>query len=427
MSWRPAEPDPAGTARASQPYQVLPELTAEEFAALKTDIAARGVLVPVEIDETGAVLDGHHRIRAWHELRSEGLRVPPYPRVVRYLPDEQAKVAHALSLNLARRHLGVSERQAVVQRLRAEGWSLRRIAEALGVVDATVRRDLRGASYDAPGRVVGADGKTYQAARPAPPASIVVATDGQQARAQAALGALGDDAPGRLLVLGRAEEHARRAHLARLGASPAAPAAGSGWDLRCGGFVDALADVEDGSVDAVICDPPYVDEALAVWGQIGAFAARVLRPGRVLACYCGHLRQPEVMAALGEHLSFVWCGATVQRGRSGRFRARRVWVGHRPWLVYSAGVYEPRGWIDDTLASEGRGEKAATDHPWRQALAPFVRLVEMFSLPGELVVDPMVGQGTTGVAALGCGRRFLGCDVDPAAVAMSRARLEELR
>lgn len=408
------------------PYQVLPSLSADEFAALKADIAARGVLVPVEVDETGAVLDGHHRLRAWRELRAEGVRVPPYPRVVRHLGDEQAKVAHAVTLNLARRHLGVTERRDLVRRLRAQGWSLRRIAEALGVADATVRRDLRGAAHDAPATVVGADGKRYGSRRPRPPASIVVATDAQQVRAQAALGTLGDDAPGRLLALGRAEDHARQANLARLRDASAplgAPAVGAGWEVRCGDFRQALGDVADGSVDVVVCDPPYGDDALGLWEPLGAWAARVLRPGRVLVCYCGHLRQPEVMAALAEHLTFVWCGATVEPGRHGRFRARRVWVGHRPWLVYAAGTYEPRGWVDDTLVAEGRGDKAAADHPWRQTLGPFQRLVEMFSSPGELVVDPMVGQGTTAVAAVAAGRRFLGSDVDPAAVAMARARL----
>jgi ParB-like chromosome segregation protein Spo0J len=64
-------------------YQSMPPLSGGEYADLKADIAARGVLVPVEVDERGAVLDGHHRLRAWHELRAAGVNVPDYPRVVR--------------------------------------------------------------------------------------------------------------------------------------------------------------------------------------------------------------------------------------------------------------------------------------------------------------------------------------------------------
>jgi len=136
-------PTSKSAAAVTGPYQLFPGLSAEEFAALKADIAARGVLVPIEFDETGAVLDGHHRLRAWAELRAEGVRVAPYPRVVRQLAGEQEKKAHAVALNLARRHLEPAERRELVSRLRAEGWSLRRIAGTLGV-----RRRFLGADID---------------------------------------------------------------------------------------------------------------------------------------------------------------------------------------------------------------------------------------------------------------------------------------
>jgi len=36
-------------------------MTPAEFEALKADIAERGVVVPIDIDEDGEILDGHHR------------------------------------------------------------------------------------------------------------------------------------------------------------------------------------------------------------------------------------------------------------------------------------------------------------------------------------------------------------------------------
>jgi len=41
-----------------------------------------------------------------------------------------------------------------------------------------------------------------------------------------------------------------------------------------------------------------------------------------------------------------------------------------------------------------------------------LKLVEAFSKSGELVLDPLCGTGTTGIAALQLGRRFLGVDKD---------------
>jgi hypothetical protein len=41
------------------------ELAPEIYEALKADIARNGISVPIEIDENGNILDGHHRYRAW--------------------------------------------------------------------------------------------------------------------------------------------------------------------------------------------------------------------------------------------------------------------------------------------------------------------------------------------------------------------------
>src|SRR5207244_9769036 len=123
---------------------------------------------------------------------------------------------------------------------------------------------------------------------------------------------------------------------------------------------EVLDDLAPASVDAIICDPPYTDEAIPLWSDLGAFAARVLKPGRVLAAYCGHLRQPETMGRLGEHLSFVWCGVTVQPGRHGTMRSRRIWVRHRPWLVDSARRVVPHGRNDRPPDAVGRGGERPT-------------------------------------------------------------------
>jgi hypothetical protein len=65
-----------GQGHATQPYQLLPALSPDEFAALNADIAKHGILVAVELDDHGHLLDGHHRVRAWQELHAEGIRVP---------------------------------------------------------------------------------------------------------------------------------------------------------------------------------------------------------------------------------------------------------------------------------------------------------------------------------------------------------------
>ena len=70
-------------------FQVMPPLTDDDFAALKADIKANGLLIPVEVDEDGNVLDGHHRVRACTRAgdrvtgRREGARRPDRGREAR--------------------------------------------------------------------------------------------------------------------------------------------------------------------------------------------------------------------------------------------------------------------------------------------------------------------------------------------------------
>ncbi len=412
-------------------WQLLPPLDDDEYATLKADIAEHGVLVPVVIDaETGDVLDGHHRLRAWQELRAGGVKVPNYVREVRRFADDDERLGFVVAANLFRRHLTRSQRAEVVARLRAEGWSLRRIGEAVGVHHDTVREDLSIVGNPTiPERVERKGGGTYPARRPRRAPSIVVETDRDERRAAAALKTLGESAPAKLLGLIKAEERARDLRLAeRRQAQVPERVTADGFELRCGDLREAWADIPDGSVDAIVTDPPYNDEGLSLYGDLARLAARVLKPGRLAAVYAGHGRLDERMALLAEGgLSYVWHGVNVLPGQHSRITRLMVYGRHRCVLLYSAGRFTPRKWIYDSYVAEGRGGPESRPlHPWQQVVGTMRHWVLMASEPGETVLDPFLGSGTCAVAALSEGRRFLGGDNDPGCVETTRQRLEEL-
>ena len=81
---------------------------------------------------------------------------------------------------------------------------------------------------------------------------------------------------------------------------------------------------------------------------------------------------------------------------------------------YDAGIYEypiPR-------------HKGKRQHPTQKPLSLFEELVRKHSNQGDLVVDPFLGAGTTGVAAVRNFRNFTGCDIDENYVDISRKRLK---
>ena len=71
----------------------------------------------------------------------------------------------------------------------------------------------------------------------------------------------------------------------------------------------------------------------------------------------------------------------------------------------------------------GRDEKSHGKHPTQKPVSLIKRCIKASTAPGDLVFDPFVGSGSTGVATLALGRRFLGVESDETFAALARARL----
>lgn len=124
------------------PYQLFDALSDDDYQALKADIRERGVLVPVEVDEQGRTLDGHHRIQAWTELIAEGVPLADYPRIIRPGMSEEQKRNHVRALNLLRRHMSKEQRASKLLDMRADGMTIQQIADATGIPKSTVHDTL---------------------------------------------------------------------------------------------------------------------------------------------------------------------------------------------------------------------------------------------------------------------------------------------
>ena len=163
---------------AAGKYQALPDMPLEQFEALKADIAERGVLTPIDVDETGTILDGHHRYRACCELE-----ITEFPTVIRLELDEDQKRSFARKSNALRRHLTRAQvRSLIVDQLKdTPQWANSRIGRELGVDSktvATVRKRLEATSeipkFD---RLIGADGKERPTKQPRSPAVMTPDVD----------------------------------------------------------------------------------------------------------------------------------------------------------------------------------------------------------------------------------------------------------
>jgi site-specific DNA-methyltransferase (adenine-specific) len=76
-----------------------------------------------------------------------------------------------------------------------------------------------------------------------------------------------------------------------------------------------------------------------------------------------------------------------------------------------------------TMTTAKPSEKAHGKHPTQKPRALLERIVEACTDDDALVLDPFCGSGTTGVAALAKGRRFVGIDLDEGYLELTKKRL----
>ena len=75
------------------------------------------------------------------------------------------------------------------------------------------------------------------------------------------------------------------------------------------------------------------------------------------------------------------------------------------------------------LSAPTKAEKAGIDHPTQKPEALLERIIAASSAPGDVVLDPFVGGGTTGAVAVRQGRRFIGIDLDEKWVGTTARRI----
>ncbi len=179
--------------------------------------------------------------------------------------------------------------------------------------------------------------------------------------------------------------------------------------------------IEPGTVDAIITDPPYPKEFLPLYETLGQCAAKWLKPTGHLVVMTGHVWLPQIMAMIGEHMRYNWTLAYHMGDKHASNAGRGIRnIGWKPLLHYTNNCKRTN--IGYDVINAGKWVEK-TGHKWEQDVAGMVGIVETFTAPGDIVVDPFLGFGTTGVAAIQLGRQFIGCDIDASAVKESRRRI----
>lgn len=229
--------------------------------------------------------------------------------------------------------------------------------------------------------------------------------------------------------------------------------------LYLGDCLEALADIE--AVQAVITDPPYSSggmvrgdrmqgtkdkymqtdsgnrakvaefsgdnrdqRSFAFWSALWCSAAmQATEPGGI-ACFFTDWRQLPVSTDYMQAGGWVWRGVVPwskpsYRPQLGRFGAQCeyvVWGSNGP-LPTERDVGCLPGFFDHNTPAN---REHITQKP-----VPLMAEIVAITPPGNTVLDPFMGSGTTGVAAIQTGRRFIGMEVNPEIFEIARRRVED--
>jgi DNA modification methylase len=189
--------------------------------------------------------------------------------------------------------------------------------------------------------------------------------------------------------------------------------------------ISATDAIDPESVDAIVTDPAYPRKYLTCFEHLARRAPEWLKPGGSLLVMSGQSYLPEVLAALqNSELTYRWtfCCLTNTTGENTRIFDRHIFPNWKPVLWYTKGTCAHLSWTSDIIKADANDKRF---HPWGQSVRQMERLVELASLPGQIILDPFCGGGSTGVAALRLGRRFIGLDIDKSCIEQTAARLKD--
>lgn len=226
-----------------------------------------------------------------------------------------------------------------------------------------------------------------------------------------------------------------------------------------------MAKIPDGSVDMILTDPPYGTTACK-WDNVIPFAPmwahiwRVLKPNGAVVLFgsepfSSHLRMSQI-----KHYKYDWVWHKTQA--TGHLNCQRqpmkcvelISVFYKKQSTYNPQItnkkpenIRPRGkrretncyGAFDSLApallpddksypsqvlrtpNTNHGERGY--HPTQKPVALLEYLIRTYTLEGETVLDFTMGSGSTGVACVNTGRKFIGIEQDAKYFGIAQERI----
>jgi len=206
--------------------------------------------------------------------------------------------------------------------------------------------------------------------------------------------------------------------------------------VTCGDCRDVMKAMPSRSADFILTDPPYLVRYVDRSGRSvrnddndawlePAFIEmhRVLKSGRFCVSFYAW-NKADLFLRAWRKAGFSIVGHVVftkEYASSTRFMRYQH---EQAYLLAKGSVVRPTSPPPDVIRWTNTGNRL---HPTEKPVGIFRPLIEAFTKPGDTVLDPFCGSGSTLVAAQHLGRRIAGIEIDPAHHRTASVRLASQR
>jgi 16S rRNA G966 N2-methylase RsmD len=387
---------------------IFPMMSSEDLDRLADDIRTHGLRERITLLDD-KILDGRNRYVAC-------LRAGVEPRFGNFQGDDP--LAFVVSENVHRRHLNESQRAMIASRLaqmprgrqpKSNGqiclFTQESAAEALNVGARSVKS----------ARVVQERGV----------ALLVQLVDAGRLAVSEALKAVKEDHKTQRLFVQKIKEglNPKTALGEAIRESPVLASRihlPNTIKIIHGDFRDKMKMIESESVDLIFTDPVYDRASIPLYGDLARESARALKSGGSLLVYAGQHSIASVINLMSEHLRYWWLLAIRLSGGHGRLKG--IFVEWKPllWFVKNTRASTCE-YVTDFLQSKPPSKR---QHLWQQSETEAMYYISHLSKPGDTVLDPFAGTGTTLIVAHRLGRNAIGIEIDAETVKIARNHIQ---
>ncbi|HYV52189.1 MAG TPA: DNA methyltransferase, partial [Candidatus Eisenbacteria bacterium] len=421
---------------------LVPQISEEEYQTIIQSIKDNGQWVPIITNPQLIILDGHTRFRACKEL---GLQ----PRItVREFEDPLLEKQFIIQINRNRRHLTSFQRIELECKYDAIQSELakKRMSEA-GKIGAEKRwkgrdktdeakesrsTDRVRQNYTTPSNVSKSAGKTEVAGR----AIDISAKNAQVSPATYNKGRKIIDSAPPAEVLNKLRTGQMTVHRAYRQINNQKKIQDlKSKDANCnvkfpdnvklieGDLAEKCRDIQAKSIDLIFTDPCYDDnKSLPIYDELAKVAATLLKDGGSLVISSGQNLKYEVIQLMKSRgLTPWWEIAIIQHKSHSKISVKKVIVKWKPLLWFVKGS-EPKisDYIEDIVESQYPDNTIDRDI---ESTAESEHVISKLTVQGEVVLDPLMGTGTTGIAAIKLKRRFSGIEKNPDKLLTAKGRI----